>query len=175
MQSLLPYSVSEENILDSIRDIASGKVMTAIDAYKECDIIVPVACNISNNKTTGLLKEASYVFPVLKTSEYEGKQKLGQSNFIKVGTFKNNNIYFCKMFVGKHQRHRRNINYAHLVKCMLDIRNAATNLKKKFDKDIQIHCSKQDIGITNTFGGKWSTISDLIKDCWQGMEVTIYA
>lgn len=175
MQSLLPYYVSEENILDKIRDIASGKCNNTMQAYKECDIIVPVVCNISNNKMTEFMQEAGNLFPVLKTFVYEGKQKLGQTNFIKAGAFKNNNIYFCKMFTNKHQRHRRNINYAHLVKCMLDIRNISLNLKKKIDKDVQIHCHKESLGIGSSSGGKWNTISDLIKDCWQGMEVTIYA
>lgn len=168
MQSLLPYSVSEEYILNNIRNIAA-------DITKECDIIVPVCCNVSKIKTVGLLRDASEIFPSLRALEYEGKKKLGQSSLIKAGSFKNNNIYFCKMFTAKHQRHRRHINYAHLVKCMLDIRNISINLKKKVDKDVQIHCSKQDMGVDSLFGGKWSTISDLIKDCWQGMEVTIYA
>ena len=65
-------------------------------------------------------------------------------------------------------RTHRNINYIHLVNCMVGVRNFCLQNK---DKRTEIHAPKFG---TSCSGGRWSTISDLIQDCWQGLPVYIY-
>lgn len=161
------YTISNENIFYNIRDIASNHLY-------EKTILVPSVCNVNFEKVTDFIVEAQKVFPSLLAYTINGKQRLGHNSFIEAETIKNNKIYFCNMYAEKNRKGFRNINYLHLFSCMLEIRNICFNLKTKQDRNVEIHCPKNALGIHNYSGGRWSTISDMIADCWSGINITIY-
>ena len=161
------YSLSNEDIFDNIRDIASNQLY-------ERTIIVPSTCNINVTQMTNFLKTAQQIFPALLGSNIGGKQQLGKNHFVEVGSFKNNKIYFCNMYTDKNRRSNRKINYLALFNCMNEIRNICLNLKHKQDRSVEIHCQKDALGIGSRSGGRWSTVSDMIADCWNGIKVTVH-
>jgi hypothetical protein len=136
----------------------------------EKNIIVPNISNITTNIQTRFFKTAIAKYPIIQETTFVQQHKLGQNSFIKVARKGNSNIYFCQMFCDKPNKYK-NINYIHLVNCMIDVRNFCINLKRKEDKIIEIHAPKFGVGIS---GGRWSTISDLIEDCWYGIPTFVY-
>jgi hypothetical protein len=136
----------------------------------EKDIIIPNISNIDLKIKTGFLKQAITIYPVIQEALEVQQYKLGKNCLIRVKRVDNNNLYFCQMFCDKHSKFR-NINYIHLINCMIDVRNFCLDLKKSSDKNIEIHAPRFGTAMS---GGRWSTIADLIDDCWFGIPVFVY-
>lgn len=136
----------------------------------EKDIIIPNVSNIDSTIQNDFLIKATNEYPSMQGTINLQKYPLGTNSITKVYRANNNNVYFCQMFADKRKK-PRNINYIHLVNCMIDIRNFCLNMKKKEDKTIEIHAPR--FGLDRS-GGKWSTIVDLIEDCWSGIPVFVY-
>lgn len=152
-----------KDLFDSISEIISNK-------NQEQDIIIPNISNIDFNTKSRFTIMAEERYPVIANEIQAQKHQLGQNLFIKADRINNNNIYFCQMFCDRNSRFK-NINYIHLVSCMIGVRSFCSNIKNKEDKHIEIHAPKFGAGKS---GGRWSTISDLINDCWQGIPTFIY-
>jgi len=161
------YGVSQEHLFDSIKNIASNQLF-------ECDIIVPNVCNIDTKQGSPFMQESQRVFPKLLGLDVHGRQKLGFNQYIEVARYKKNRIFFCNMYAEKHRKNKRNLNYLYLFNCMIHLRNLCYESKKNTDRLIKIHSRKDAFGINNNRGGKWSTISDILADCWNGIEVVIH-
>ncbi len=156
-RSLVYYTT---DLLNSTEDIASA-------GHTEVDIVIPTVVNIDNKIHTNFLKQATEKYPVIQKHLELEKHTLGKNSYVDVARYGNNKIYFCQMFCDRNTKHR-NINYIHLVNCMVGVRNFCLQNK---DKRTEIHSPKFG---TSCSGGRWSTISDLIQDCWQGLPVYIY-
>jgi hypothetical protein len=151
-------------------DLLSNVTSIVSNNTTEIDIVIPNISNIDTTIKTNFLRGAIEKFPIIQTTLDIQKYNLGKNCYIKTQRIMNNNIYFCQMFCDKNSRNR-NINYIHLVNCMVDIRNFCLEIKRKTEKQIEIHCPKFGTGIS---GGRWSTISDLMTDCWYGIPTFIY-
>ena len=156
-RSLVYYTT---DLLNCTEDIASA-------GHAEVDIVIPTVVNIDNKIHTNFLKTAAEKYPVIEQHLSLEKHTLGKNSYVNVARFGNRKIHFCQMFCDKNTRHR-NINYIHLVNCMVGVRNFCLQNK---EKRTEIHAPKFG---TSCYGGRWSTIADLIQDCWQGLPVYIY-
>lgn len=160
---------TEKYAYNTKEDILTKIQQTIHTNSYELDIIVPYTCDINPNISNVFFKSATQHFKTLLTNTSLQQHKLGQINLINVAKHHNNNIYFCQMFTDKKSRYR-SINYIHLINCMLEIRNICFKIKTQ-DKTVEIHSPKFGIGLS---GGRWSTIADLITDCWNGIPTYIY-
>lgn len=151
-------------------NLISNVINIVANTNTEIDIVIPNISNLDTTINTNFLHVATEKFPIIKDTLAVQKHSLGKNLYIKTQRTMNNNIYFCQMFCDKNSKYR-NINYIHLVNCMLDVRNFCLETKRKTDKQIEIHCPKFGTGIS---GGRWSTILDLITDCWNGIPTFIY-
>lgn len=156
------YRYSKDDIISKVQQIIKN------NSY-ELDIIIPYTCDINNLNNNTFFNIATQHFKKLETNTSLQQHKLGQINMINVAKHNNNNLYFCQMFTDKKNKYR-NINYIHLINCMLEIRNICAKIRQQ-DKRIEIHAPKFGTG---TSGGRWSTIVDLVTDCWSGIPVYIY-
>lgn len=152
-----------KNLFESISEIINNK-------SKETDIIVPNISNVDFKIKSPFIINAESKYPAITNELQIQKHQLGQNLFIKTSRINNNNLYFCQMFCDKNTRFK-NINYIHLVSCMIDVRNFCLKIKNQEDKNVEIHAPKFGTGKS---GGRWTTISDLINDCWQGIPTFIY-
>lgn len=160
------YAISKEDLFDDIKNIASNQMF-------ESDIIVPNVC-YANNKPTFFLEEAQRVFPNLLSLDICGKQKLNTNQYVEAARFKTNRIFFCNMYTEVPSKFSRSLNYMYLFNCMMQIRQVCTESKKQKDKNVKIHTTKEALGVGGKSGGRWTTISDFISDCWNDIEVTIH-
>lgn len=160
------YGISKEDIFQEVKNMASNQLF-------ECDIIIPSVSNV-NNKPSYFLQEAQKVFPNLLGLDVYGEQKLGTNKYIELARHKSNRIFFCNMFCEKYRKNKRNINYLSFFTCLLNLRETCYQSRKQNDKTIKIHCRKDAFGINNKLGGKWSTISDIMSDCLNGIEVILH-
>jgi len=159
----IPYATESNDIFDSIENILNDK-------NKSRDVIVPNISNIDLSIVTSFYKQASLKYPIIEQTVSANKNILGNSSIIEVKKKHNNTLYFCQMFCDRKSR-IKNIHYAHLVNCMIDLRKFCILKNKKEYTTIEIHAPKFGTGIS---GGRWSTISDLISDCWYGIPTFIY-
>lgn len=164
------HTKTQSSIVYYSQDLLDSLVSLIKNTNTEKDIIVPNISNIDNKIQNNFLKRSISKYNSIQETLNVQKHQLGKNCFVKVERINNNNIYFCQMFCDKLSK-SRNINYIHLVNCMIDIRNFCVNIKKKEDKNVEIHAPKFGTGIS---GGRWSTITDLIEDCWSGIPTFIY-
>lgn len=163
-------TISHKKIVYYDTDLFDDILSLASDTHTEKDIIVPNVSNIDPNTMTSFQKRAMQIYPAIQDNIDVQKHNLGQNCFIKVYRKNNNNIYFCQMFSDKNNK-LKNINYIHLVNCMIGVRNFCFDIKGKEEKQVEIHCPKFGTGVS---GGKWPTIADLITDCWNGIPTFVY-
>lgn len=158
------------NLIYYNSDLISSVDSIISNTNTEIDIVIPNISNLDTSIKTTFIKQATIKYPIIQDMLEVQKHCLGKNCYIKVKRTGNNNIYFCQMFCDR-QHKIKNINYIHLVNCMVDVRNFCLDIKRKTDKKIEIHCPKFGTEIS---GGRWSTISDLISDCWSGIPTFIY-
>jgi hypothetical protein len=158
------------NIFKNTTDIlSSGKY----------NIIIPHVCNNMGVFGAGFAKDIGMRFPeVCVNFEMLGSQsKLGSVQYIK--TLENKNaksyLYFANMIAQNKtisNHNPRPLNYEYLVKCMVDVRQFATNLTDKTEIVCQIHCPMFGSGLA---GGNWLFIKNLIEDIWFSFDVCVYS
>lgn len=142
-------------------------------------LVVPHVCNNVNVFGGGFTQSVDEHYPIIKENFYLlGKQSiLGYTQLITAKTNHKNNskIVFANMIaqngtIGKNNP--RPLNYAALVKCMIDVKKFIEAENKTYDIDItQIHAPKFGSGLA---GGKWPFIHDLIEDIWSSIGVTVH-
>jgi hypothetical protein len=168
-KNILTVNNNNKNLFDNAIQRVKGKNFGA-------SVIVPHVCNNVGLFGAGFAGAVRDKFPIVSTNfELLGKKtKLGYVQYVSV--FKDDThdheLIFSNMIaqngiIGKNNP--RPLNYEYLVKCMIDIRNFISNLKK--DK-IEIHCPKFGSGLA---GGDWNFISSLIDDIWGKFNVVVYS
>lgn len=142
-------------------------------------IIVPHVCNNIGVFGGGFTKCINDNYPIVQENFcLLGKQAfLGYTQFVTVKTNSktNSKIVFANMIAQNgiiSKKNSRPINYAALVKCMIEVKKFIDIENKNNDIDsITIHAPKFGSGLA---GGKWPFIRDLITDIWNSLNIYIY-
>jgi hypothetical protein len=163
-------------IKDNLFDNIINKIQTSQTSHT---IIVPHVCNNINLFDAGFAGQISIRYPVVKANFHLlGKDaKLGYTQFVKAyeNTKKESEIVFANMIsqngtIGA--LNKRPLNYAFLMRCMLDVKQFIQNkTKEDTEQIIEIHCPKFGSGLA---GGQWSFIHQLIIDIWKNIPVYVY-
>lgn len=144
-----------------------------------CNVIIPHVCNNVGVFGGGFSGAISARFPIVQENFYllGNKTKLGYVQFISV--FKNslthNELVISNMIAQNgtiSKKNPRPLNYEYLVKCMLEVRKYAEDLKQKSEQNVEIHCPKFGSGLA---GGNWLFIENLIDDIWKNLPVYVYS
>lgn len=142
-------------------------------------VIIPHVCNNVNAFGAGFAGATASHYPIVKENYHMLglnflKKNPGHSQFVNVYTHAEyrHNLIFANMIAQNgliSENNKRPLNYAYLMKSMLNIKNyILANYK---DSKIEIHCPKFGCGLA---GGNWNFISDLIEDIWGGLVVVVY-
>ena len=153
-------------INDNIFDITSQTIKNKA----EIRIYIPVIYGLSSKYTSRFTESLTNRFPLLQQQIYLQQHKSGDTNTIQLNSYNRNSIYLFQMFATQEHNHKK-INYLYLIHCMIDLKRKYLAHKER-DILLEIHCPK-------IFGcdhgcGNWSTMSDLMSDCWHGISTTIY-
>lgn len=174
-KNLSKYLLSNNNIFDIV------KQRIAADKFG-CSVIIPHVCNNIDVFNGGFAAAIAAEYPMVKQNYHMlGKSFLknnfGHTQFIEVLSKNkyNHKLYFANMIaqdgLPSHTKNRC-INYAALVKCMINVSAFIKKINQNADSDkIEIHAPKFGSGIA---GGNWNFISDLIEDIWSKYDVFIY-
>lgn len=155
-----------ENTKAIVSDINYGKT-----------VVIPHVCNNVNSFGGGFAGCVASVYPEVKANFHllGNKAKLGQTQFVAVGSKDKNQIIFANMISQNRlisTSNKRPLNYAALVYSMTEVRNYIKNLEKNSDiRKVEIHAPKFGSGLA---GGNWQFIYDLIGDIWFDIPVFIY-
>lgn len=164
--------VTKNNLFDSA--LARCKA-----GFNGCSVIIPHVCNNVNAFGAGFAGAVATHYPLVKENYHMLglnflKKNPGHSQFVNVYTHPEyrHSLVFANMIAQNgliNENNKRPLNYAYLVKSMLNIKNyILTNYK---DNKIEIHCPKFGCGLA---GGNWNFISDLIEDIWGDLVVVVY-
>jgi hypothetical protein len=146
-------------------------------------VIIPHVCNNVDLFGAGFAAKVAEQFPSVKENYHMLgktflKNNLGHSQFIKVfeePKYKHK-LYIVNMIAQngiKNNSNPRPLNYAALVKCMINI-NQFISQNQDFStktEQVEIHSPKFGSGLS---GGNWNFISDLIEDIWNKYSVFVY-
>jgi hypothetical protein len=160
-----------QNIFESIEN-------RLISDNKSFTLIVPHVCNNINVFGAGFAYHVSQHYPTVKENFHllGKKASLGYTQFLQVKSNKKTNgkIIFANM-IAQHgtisKINPRPINYASLIKCMMDIKIFIESLEYKDDTTTEIHAPKFGSRLA---GGNWSFIENLIEDVWPNIDTYIY-
>lgn len=157
------FTYNNKNIFSCISDILN-------DTSKEIVVFVPLVCAEEKDENSTFFQKMVAGFATLDDQLYLQKHKAGQTNPVQLMKKNKNVAYLYQMFANK-QYPKNKINFIHLVNCMLDLRSRYLGYK---EKDIQM-----EIHLPKNFGchpgsGRWSTMADLITDCWTGIPTVVY-
>lgn len=163
------YSI-DGNIFDHIESL--------ILSNNGSSIIVPHVCNNINLFGAGFAASLANKYPVVKENFHllGNKSKLGYVQYIKVLENKEyeHQLFFANMIAQNgviNHNNKRPLNYAALVKCMIDVKNFIQQIENKYDTSVEIHAPKFGSGLS---GGRWDLILSLIEDIWDNQKVFIY-
>jgi len=145
-----------------------------------CSVIIPHVCNNIGVFGGGFTGAIDKLYPIVKnnyemlTTAFFHKNP-GHTQFITVLTnhSNKNKLIFANMIAQNGiigPKNKRPINYAFLVKSMVNIK---AYIKNQFDSDnsVELHCPRFGSGLA---GGNWSFIHNLIEDIWEDIPVYIY-
>ena len=146
-------------------------------------IVVPHVCNNIDLFGAGFAAKIAEKFPIVKENYHMLgktflKNNLGYSQFIKVYEDQkyNHQLFVVNMIAQngiKNPTNHRPLNYAALVKCMINVSQfiiSNYSIGTKTEK-IEIHAPKFGCGLA---GGNWNFVQDLISDIWGKYSVFIY-
>jgi hypothetical protein len=164
-------------------DLFEGVIRRINDKNLGSSVIVPHVCNNIDLFGAGFAAKVAEQFPSVKENYHMLgktflKHNLGHSQFLKVfeePKYKHK-LYIVNMIAQngvKNSNNLRPLNYAALVKCMINI-NQFINQNKDFStktESVEIHAPKFGSGLS---GGNWNFISDLIEDIWNKYPVFVY-
>jgi len=141
-------------------------------------IVVPHVCNNINTFGSGFTYHIQKHYPIVKENFHllGKKSALGYTQFVEVRHNKkiNSKIIFANMIAQNgtiSKSNNRPLNYAALVRCMLDIKRFIDISKSDNDSNVEIHAPKFGSGLA---GGNWNFIENLIEDIWSDTNVFIY-
>lgn len=157
------------NIFTAIND----KLLTDNKSYT---IIVPHVCNNIDVFGAGFAGYIAKYYPIAKENFHllGNKAVLGYTQFVVANTNKktNSQLVIANMIAQNETINKGNprpINYAALVRCMIEIKRFITT--DKSDNSICIHAPKFGSGLA---GGNWSFIECLIEDIWTNIHTNIH-
>lgn len=161
---------------NSIFDCVSEIINTDNKSYI---VLVPHVCNNVNSFGAGFAAAVHRNYPIVKENFHLlGKNaQLGYTQFITAISNKktNSKLIFCNMIAQNgtiSKTNQRPINYAALVRCMIEIKKTVDNYQSLNDYNgVQIHAPKFGSGLA---GGNWSFIEKLIEDIWYNIPTYIY-
>jgi len=171
------YTTKYTDIFESIeKRVRSGN--------SGCTVLVPHICNNLDIFDIGFAKLVANKYPSVKENYHMLgktflKNNLGHCQFLNIYEDPKHKYKLCFVNMiaqnGIHSpKNTRPLNYAALVKCMINVSQFIT-LNTDFHTDpksIEIHAPKFGIGLA---GGNWNFISDLIEDIWSKYTVYIYS
>lgn len=165
MKTKKQYS-HHQYVKDNIFDVT----LRVIKNKPEVKIYIPVLYGLSSKYTSKFVESLINRFPLLQQQTYLQQHKSGDTNTIQLNSYGHNSINLFQMFATQEYNHKK-INYLYLIHCMIDLKRKYLAHKER-DILLEIHCPK-------IFGcdhgcGNWSTMSDLMSDCWHGISTTIY-
>ena len=154
-------------------------VETILQDNKTNLIIVPHVCNNINVFGGGFTKSINNHYPIVQENFYLlGKQaQLGYTQFVNVKTNSktNSKIVFANMIAQNgiiSKKNTRPLNYAALVKTMIEVKKFIDMENKNNDIDATtIHAPKFGSGLA---GGDWRFIENLIEDIWSNYTICIH-
>lgn len=163
---------TNNNIFNCISDI----INTDNKSYK---VLVPHVCNNVDVFGAGFASAVCESYPIVKENfNLLGKNaQLGYTQFVTATSNKktDSKLIFCNMIAQNgiiSKSNQRPINYAALVKCMIEIKKNIDTHRSNFDyTTVQIHAPKFGSGLA---GGNWSFIEKLIEDIWYNIPTYIY-
>jgi hypothetical protein len=160
------------NIFDSVSKIVDME-------NKPYVVLIPHVCNNINSFGAGFAAAVQQNYPIVKENYHllGKKSQLGYTQFVTARTNKktDSKLIFCNMIAQNgtiSKLNHRPINYAALVKCMIDIKKAIDTLTLGNEHiNVQIHAPKFGSGLA---GGNWNFIENLIEDIWYNIPTYIY-
>jgi hypothetical protein len=178
MQNSNQYIINNQDIFESVRKRVSA-------GNGGCTVFVPHVCNNIDLFGAGFAGQVANEYPSVKANYHmlgktflKGNRGLGYSQILN--TYEDpkykHKLYFVNMIAQNGIRGSNNtrpLNYAALVKCMVEIKqyiHQNTGFLNK-NEQIEIHAPKFGSGLA---GGNWNFISDLIDDIWGNHTVYIY-
>lgn len=161
----------------STRDIFSVAVQAINAKENGYSVIIPHICNNNNSFSSVFAEEVAYLYPSVKTNyDLLGKSFLiknpGYVQFVDVDREKeyNRRLIIASMIdqnVVSGNKNKRSLNYAYLVKSMVEIKKyIARNFNP--ENKVAILISRQGF---KSGGGNWNFINDLIKDMWYDLDI----
>lgn len=161
------YTTSD--IFTTIKD----KISTTNKSYT---IIVPHVCNNIDVFGAGFAGCIAAYYPIVKQNFHllGNKAILGYTQFVEADANKktDSKLIIANMIAQNgtiSKINPRPINYAALVKCMIDVKRFI-GLNKP-DNELYIHAPKFGSGLA---GGNWSFIESLIEDIWTNNNTYIH-
>jgi len=162
---------SNEDIFETIEKV--------LQENKTNLIVVPHVCNNIGVFGGGFTKYINDHYPIVQENFYLLGQKasLGYVQFVTVNTNgkTNGKIVFANMIAQNgiiSKKNNRPLNYAALVKTMIEVKKFVDIENKNNDIDKSyIHAPKFGSGLA---GGEWKFIEKLIEDIWTNSVVTIH-
>lgn len=157
----------------NIFTVINDKLLTENKSYT---IIVPHVCNNVNVFGAGFAGYVARYYPIVKENFHllGNKAILGYTQFVVADSNKktSSQIVVANMIAQNgtiNKGNQRPINYAALVRCMIEVKRFITN--NKSDNDVYIHAPKFGSGLA---GGNWSFIECLIEDIWTNIHTNIH-
>lgn len=168
----------QPNIVYHSSDIFDSTINRINSGNYGSSIIIPHVCNNINLFGAGFANAINNRFPSVKENFHNlgNKARLGYVQYISVQKNKpyNYELVIANMIAQNRtisQNNPRPLKYESLVKCMVDVRNFATDLKAKTESSVEIHCPKFGSGLA---GGDWNFIAELISEIWSQFPVIVY-
>ena len=148
-------------------DLIDSVISSTNNSPVETSIVIP-------NMGSGVFfRKTADKFPILSKSLDIQKKRPGEISTTEIFKSQHNNVYFCQLYSEKQQSNSsRSIDYIFLCKAMLNLRYFCFRKHTTEERRVEIHLPKSIASV----GGRWSTVADLIEDCWvdQGIPTFIY-
>ena len=159
--------LKRSNIVYYKDNLFDGITQSLKDNDRDTVIYIPTTFDTTNSQKTDLYQSVLSRFPYVADQAFIQQHNIGDTN--RIGLNRDKSLYLFQMFANR-TKGRRKIHYGNLVKCMMKVQSDNFAYKSQ-DVRLEIHCAKFGTGST---GGRWSTIHDLIVDCWAGIPVFVY-
>jgi len=179
MEKTMKIKQTNDSIIYSNQDIFQAIENTFNDTKTNL-IIIPHVCNNIGVFGGGFTKYINDNYPIVQENFYLlGKQAyLGYAQFIivKNNTKTNTKIVFANMIAQNgilNKNNKRPLNYAALVRCMIEVKKFIQIQNKNNDIDqTYIHAPKFGSGLA---GGDWRFIEKLVEDIWSNYTICIHS
>lgn len=141
-------------------------------------LVVPHVCNNVNSFGAGFAFHVQQHYPIVKENFHllGNKSRLGYTQFVTTSFNQktNSEIVFANMIAQNNTINKNNprpLNYAALVRCMIEVKAFIDSYRSNNDNEIEIHAPKFGSGLA---GGNWNFIENLIEDIWTNTNTYIH-